>query len=161
MTTDLFTLSSWKYTPLWRAIGLWGTMVAAAVTIRTLLDTFIPPDTYQLRSGITTGVAVMTYLLAGFQTAYKTRHIRAGMLVALLSHVLGHLISIILTGALFFGVIKNDPQMLALFDETGGWGEVLSLWIMLLPFVMLLGGLGAVIGKWVRSYSPGSVGVHS
>lgn len=51
------------------------------------------------------------------------------------------------TAAIFVGVIRNDPAMLSLFRQTGGWGEQWLLPLMLLPFVIVLGSFGGVCGR--------------
>ena len=52
-----------------------------------------------------------------------------------------------ITAAIFVGVIRNQPVMLRVFHETGGWGEQWFLPLMLLPFVLVLGSAGGAFGK--------------
>ena len=52
-----------------------------------------------------------------------------------------------LTAAIYVGVIRDQPAMLRLFRETGGWGEEWFLPLMLLPFVLVLGSAGGAVGK--------------
>lgn len=49
--------------------------------------------------------------------------------------------------AIFVGVIRNQPGMLNLFHETGGWGEQRFLPLLILPIVLTLGWLGGVCGR--------------
>jgi hypothetical protein len=51
------------------------------------------------------------------------------------------------TAVLFVGVIRSEPAMLTLFKQTGDWGEVWFLPLMLLPFVLVLGSIGGLCGR--------------
>ena len=131
----------------WRTQVVWGLLVAIFIAGRFVLDTFAPPASYAQRSFFTTWSSILLYLLAGAWGAWRTGRARAGILVAVCAHAIGWTVSIAITGAIFVGVIRNDPKMLNLFQETGGWGEQWFLPLMLLPFVLVLGSLGGVCGR--------------
>jgi hypothetical protein len=139
---------------VWRAIWMFTFLTAAAVVLRSIVDTFVPvvpgPHAYQLRSSLTTWSAVAIYLSSGFFTAVKTGKISAGVLVALASHVAGFLIAIVAAAGLFFAVTVRDPAALQEFQMTGGWGEAWSVPLMLVPIVLVLGLIGGYCGRLVR-----------
>ena len=125
----------------------WSLLVAAFIAGRFALDTFVPPASYFQRSFFTTWSSIALYLLAGGWAARRTGLARAGVLAAVTAHALGWTISGLMTIALFVGVIRNDPAMLTLFHQTGGWGEQWFLPLMLTPVVVALGALGGACGR--------------
>jgi len=131
----------------WRTAAGWGLLLAAFISGRFLLDTFAPPASYFARSFFTTWSSVLLYLLAGAWAARKTGHARTGILAAVASHAIGWIVNAAITAAVFVGVIRQEPAMLTLFRETGGWGEQWFLPLMLLPFVLVLGSIGGVVGR--------------
>jgi hypothetical protein len=132
---------------IWRAPAVWALLVAACMAGRFAWDTFAPPDDYGARSFFTTWSAILIYLAAGAWAARRTGRARSGPVVAIASHLAGHFISVAVTGLLFVGVIRNEPARRLLFDQTGGWGEVWFLPLMLLPIVAFLGWLGGTFGR--------------
>ena len=138
---------------VWRAPVVWGLLVAVFISGRFLLDTFAPPVSYAQRSFITTWTSVLLYLLAGAWGARRTGRARTGMLVAVSAHAIGWSMNAAVTAAIFVGVIRNDPAMLSLFRQTGGWGEQWLLPLMLLPFVIVLGSFGGVCGRLLAKRS--------
>jgi len=132
---------------IWRAPVGWGLVIAAFIAGRFVLDTLAPPASYSQRSFFTTWSSILLYLLAGAWAARRTGRALTGTLVAVCAHVVGWSLSVVVTGAIFVGVIRNDPAMLNLFRETGGWGEQWLLPLMLLPVVLVLGSLGGVAGR--------------
>jgi hypothetical protein len=132
---------------VWRAPIVWGFVIAMFISGRFLLDTFAPPASYFQRSFFTTWSSILIYLLAGAWAARRTGRALTGTLLALTAHAIGWSLSVAITAVLFVGVIRNDPRMLSLFHETGGWGEQWLLSLMLLPFVLVLGSLGGLCGR--------------
>jgi len=131
----------------WRAAAPWGLALAAAISVRFAFDTFAPPASYAARSFVTTWSAILLYLLAAARASRRTGRAATGTLVALGAHAIGWTVNAAVTAAIFFGVIRNEPAMRSLFQQTGGWGEQWFLPLMLLPFVLVLGSIGGVVGR--------------
>jgi hypothetical protein len=131
----------------WRAAWVWGLLVAAFISGRFMLDTFAPPASYYARSFFTTWSSVLLYLLTAFWAARRTGRVRTGILIAVAAHAIGWSVNAALTAAIYVGVIRDQPAMLRLFRETGGWGEEWFLPLMLLPFVLVLGSAGGAVGN--------------
>ena len=88
-------------------------------------------------------------IVIGFWAARRTRHVRTGTLIAVSTHLMAHALSIVVTVVLFFAVIRHDSAMLTLFYQTGGWDEVWTLPLMVLPVVFALGSIGGFLGRYV------------
>ena len=71
---------------LCRVAWMFAIFNAAAVILRTILDTFAPPGSgphaYQMRSSASTYSAVGIFLLAGIYAGYRTGRARGGVLAA-------------------------------------------------------------------------------
>jgi hypothetical protein len=133
----------------WRAAWVWGLLVAAFISGRFILDTFAPPASYYARSFFTTWSSILLYLLTGFWAARRTGRLRTGILIAVAAHAIGWSVNAAMTAAIYVGVIRDQPAMLSLFRETGGWGEQWFLPLMLLPFVLVLGSAGGAFGRFL------------
>lgn len=131
----------------WRAAAPWGLLLALFMSGRFALDTFAPPASYSARSFFTTWSAILVYLLAASRAGWRTGRAGSGMLVALGAHAIGWTVNAAITAAIFIGVIRNQPAMLSLFQQTGGWGEQWFLPLMLLPIVVALGSVGGAVGR--------------
>jgi hypothetical protein len=127
-------------------------VVFAAAFLRILFDNFVPPVTHGARSALTTYAAIATYAVAGCYGGFRTGRMVSGVGLAVLSHLVGHALTITLTLALFFSVIADDARKLQEFQATGGFGEVLFLPVMVLPLVALLGAAGGAIGGIARRH---------
>ena len=140
----------------WRAAAPWGLLLAAFMSGRFLLDTFAPPASYAARSFFTTWSAILLYLLAATWASRRTGRARTGTLVALGVHAIGWSLNVAITAAVFVGLIRNEPAMQSLFQQTGGWGEQWLLPLMLLPIVTVLGSVGGVFGRSIctKSHAP-------
>jgi len=99
---------------------------AAALILRTILDTFVPPGfaphSYQLRSSASTYSAVGTFLLAGIYGGFQMGRANTGTLVAVTASAVGHALALGFGVVLFYFVIRHDPAKLNIFYVTGGWG---------------------------------------
>jgi hypothetical protein len=126
---------------------------AAAVILRTILDTFAPPGfaphSYQLRSSASTYSAVGTFLLAGGYAGYRMGRARAGVLAAVTASAVGFALALSFEVVLFYTVIRDDPARLNLFYVTGGWSEAIGLPLIITFVAALLGLLGGLCGKYV------------
>ena len=142
---------------LWRMAWIFVVLTAGAVILRTLFDAFDPPSpgpgAYQFRSSLTTYAAIATYVTAGLYGALRTGKISVGLLVALTSHGVGHLISIAFAAGLYFFVLTRDVRALTEFEMSGGWGEAWGIPLMLLPIVGVLALAGGTLGKYMRGFS--------
>jgi hypothetical protein len=135
----------------WRATFLTGLLLWAFTTGRFLLDTFSPPTDWGPRSAVTTWLAVGLFVLAGFWSAWRTGHTRSAVVVTVGTHLIGWGLNIAVTAAVFLSVLRSQPELLAHFEQSGGWGETIGLPVMLLPLVILLGLIGGLLGKALRS----------
>ena len=126
------------------------TAVFLATSTRELFDTFAPPANYGFRSAVTTYTAIATYLAAGCYAAFRNGRLQSGVWLAAVSHVVGHLLTIGFSLALYAGLIANDLAKRMEFDKTGGFGELFFLPVMLLPVVAMLGVIGATVGSIFR-----------
>ncbi len=131
----------------WRSAFLSSLVVAALVSGRFVLDTFAPPTNWGPRSAFTTWSSILLYLIVGFWAARRTGLVRTGILIAVSTHLIAHALSIVMTAALFFTVIRHNSAMLASFYQTGGWGEQWALPLMVLPIVFGLGCIGGFLQK--------------
>jgi len=138
---------------LWRLAGVFALAECLAMLVRTLADTYSPPTgdhPYQLRSAITTWTAVSIHASAGFYGAFRTARIRTGVIAALAAHAAASAATAVFDVLFFFIAVQADPSRLRLFEITGGWGEELTLPLMLVPVVAVLAFAGASCGALIR-----------
>lgn len=132
----------------WRSTIPGSLILAVLVAGRFALDTFAPPPDFGLRSAVSTWSAVAMYVIVAFLAARRTHHVRTGMFAAVSTHVIAHTMSIVVTIFLFFSVISRDPAMLRSFYQTGGWEEVWTLPLIIVPIVVALGSIGGAAGRF-------------
>ena len=60
---------------LLRASWAWGAIIGAALVVRYLFDTLVPPTDYKMRASVLTYTIMAACLLAGFSAAWRTRSI--------------------------------------------------------------------------------------
>lgn len=131
---------------LLRASWVWGAILGAALVIRYLFDTLVPPTDYFLRATILTYTIMAAFLLTGFSTAWRGRSLRAGILISLSAATIGALISIVGTGVML--TIWHDPATLDAWRRSGGLDEALiDVPLKLVAIGATLGFGGAVFGK--------------
>lgn len=141
---------------LWRASWMWGVIVGATVVIRYLSDTLAPvtytPGVIHVRSQLMSNALMAIFALAALHAVWRTRHVRAGLLVAVASSVIGGVISIAGTGLML--AVWHDPATLRAWQTSGGLGEALyGVPLLLLPIGAITGTAGAIVGKglaWSR-----------
>lgn len=132
---------------LLRASWGWGAFVGAALIIRYLLDTLVPPGDYQLRAAILSYTIIGASLLAGCGAAWRTRSIRAGALIAISAGTIGALFSIVGSGAML--AIWHDPATLDAWRNSGGLGEAfVDVPLKLVAISAVMGFAGALLGKF-------------
>jgi hypothetical protein len=130
---------------LLRASWLWGAVLGAALVIRYLLDTSIPPTNYWLRATVLTYTIMAACLLAGFTAAWRTRSTRAGVLTSLTAATMGALLSIV--GADLMLAVWHDPATLEAWRRSGGLDEAfIDVPLKLIALGVTIGALGAVLG---------------
>jgi len=134
---------------LFRLAWVFVVLNAAAVILRTILDTFLPPHSYQLRSAWSGNAAIATFLLAGIYGGYRVGRVRAGMLAAVTASAVGHTLALIVGVVLFHTVIRNDPAKLTLFYVTGGWDEAIGMPVIITFIAAVLGSCGGLCGKYL------------
>ena len=58
---------------VWRGTGLWAILFGTAFVARTALDWLAPPETFELRSTVSTALGVAILLVAGARAAWRSR----------------------------------------------------------------------------------------
>lgn len=134
---------------VWRATWWWGALLASTVIVRTALDWFVPPATFETRSAITTLTAVGLFSAAGFWTAWRTRSLGAGLLAGIAMSVISAALD--LTASLVMLGIWHDPATLQAIERSGGLGEVFGLPILVLVPGSCLAALGGAAGMAAAS----------
>ena len=135
---------------VWRAPLAWGLIVAACMSGRFAIDTFAPPADYGPRSFVTTWAAILIYLSAAAWSSHRTGRISSGLLVAAAAHGIGWSLNGVVTIAIFVAAIRSQPEMVRVFEATGGWDEIWFLPVMMLPVVLALGSVGGAFGRLAR-----------
>jgi hypothetical protein len=132
---------------LWRASWTWGALLGAALVIRYLLDTLLPPRDYLMRATILSYTIIGVCLLAGFGAAWRTRSIRAGVLISISAATVGALFSIVGTAVML--VIWHDPATLDAWRYSGGLDEAfIDVPLKLVGIGSAMGFAGALPGKF-------------
>jgi hypothetical protein len=83
---------------LFRASCTWGAILGAALVIRYLFDTLVPPADYLIRAQILTYTVMAACALPGFYAAWRARSMPAGILISVCAATIGALLSILGTG---------------------------------------------------------------
>lgn len=128
---------------VWRKAGIFAGMFALAFIARTALDWRAPIADFHARSAISTGVACVILLVAGYCAGSRSRSFASGSLIGTAIVVLA--IPMQLAGAVSLFAAWHDPATIRAIDGSGGFGEVLSFpFITLIPAVAL-----ATMGGWL------------
>jgi hypothetical protein len=131
---------------LFRASWAWGALLGAALVIRYLFDTFVPPTDYQMRATILTYAVFAACLLTGGSAAWRARSMRAGILISISAATIGALISIVGSGAML--AIWHDPTTLDAWRRSGGLEEAfIDVPLKIVAIGAILGSGGALFGK--------------
>lgn len=130
---------------LWRATWLWAVMFATAALLRDALDRFDPPQSYYLRSLVTTYTAVALFASVGFFGARRTRSFVGGALAGFAVGLIAAVITV--TASAVMLALAHDPRTMAAISRGGGLDEE-----FVLPFVIVVPGtvlatIAAVVGK--------------
>jgi hypothetical protein len=133
-----------------RRTWAWGALVAAICVWRYLLDTLAPihytPGVIALRSAVMSWALIATFSSCGAWHAWRTRHLRAGVLLALIAATIGGYLAMAVN--LIFLAISHGPETLAAIEGSGGLFEGFPGAPVLLGIVALITSVpGAVIGR--------------
>ena len=135
---------------LLRVSWVWGALLGAALVIRYLLDTLVPPRDYWMRATVLTYTVMAVCLLAGLTAAGRTRSIRAGVLTSLTAATLGGIFSIVGAGLML--VVWHDPATLEAWQRSGGLDEAfIDVPLKLIALGVTIGAVGAVVGNALAS----------
>jgi hypothetical protein len=133
---------------LLRTSWAWGAILGAALVIRYVLDTLVPPTNYTMRATVLTYTIMAICLLTGFSATWRTRSIRAGVLTSFSAATMGALFSIVGTGLML--AVWHDPATLDAWRRSGGLDEAfIDVPLKLIALGVVIGALGAVLGKGV------------
>jgi len=108
-----------------RATWAWGVLVAAICVWRYLLDTLAPihytPGVIAFRSAVMSWALMATFSGCGAWHAWRTGHLRAGVLLALIAATLGGYLG--MAGTLISLAISHGPETWAAIEGSGGLFE--------------------------------------
>jgi hypothetical protein len=140
-------VASFLFRPSWP----WGAILGAALVIRYLFDTLVPPADYLPRSQVSTYTLIAACAISSCYNAYRTQSIFGGILVAITAAVMGGLLSILGTAAML--TIWHDPATLDAWKRSGGLDEAL----VVVPLIMVavsatIGFVGAVCGRSLAAF---------
>jgi hypothetical protein len=131
---------------LFRASWTWGAILGAALVIRYLFDTLVPPADYLIRAQILTYTVLVACALPGFYTAWRARSMAAGIIISVSAAGIGALVSIVGTAVML--TIWHDPTSLEAWRASGGLDEALiDVPLKLVAIGATLGFAGALCGR--------------
>jgi hypothetical protein len=133
-----------------RKAWMWGALVGAILITRYLLDTLAPvrytAGVVHPRSAIMSYSLMATFALCAGWQAWRSGHLRSGVLVALATAVFGGALSA--AGTVACLAIWHDPETLQAVQGSGGLAE--ALWgvpLLLVPIGIITGATGALAGR--------------
>jgi hypothetical protein len=133
-----------------RKVWIGGALVGAILVTRYLFDSLSPVHytrgVIHLRSAIMSDALMATFAFGSFWRAWRSGHIRSGVLVALAAAVLGGVLSS--AGNLVCLAIWHDPVTMWAIQNSGGLDE--ALWfvpLLLIPIGLITGTGGAIAGR--------------
>ena len=130
---------------LWRATWVWAVVMAAAAVLRDVFDQFDPPQSYHLRSMVTTYTAIALFASAGFFGARRTRSFVGGAVAGFAIGVIAAVITVIASALML--AVAHDPRTMHAIARSGGLDEQ-----FILPFVIVVPGtmfatIAAAVGR--------------
>jgi hypothetical protein len=133
-----------------RATWAWGVIVAAICVWRYLLDTLAPihytAGVIAPRSAVMSWLLMATFSGCGAWHAWRTGHLRAGVLLTLIAATIGGYLA--MAGTLVCLAISHGPETMAAIEGSGGLFEGFPGVPLLLMIVALVTGTpGALAGK--------------
>jgi hypothetical protein len=134
---------------VWRTTWIWAVLFAALVVGREVLDWFVPPSDFLLRSQITGYAAISLFIALGCQRAWRTRSIGSSALAALIAAAIAAMLTVVATLILF--AIWHDPETTRNIVQSGGLDEALTLpWMIIVP-ATIVAIAGSLIGKFIAA----------
>jgi hypothetical protein len=132
------------------ATWAWAVVVGAICLWRYLLDTLVPihytPGVIALRSVVMSWALIATFSACGAWHAWRTRHLRAGVLLTLIAATIGGYLG--MAGTLVCLAISHGPETMAAIEGSGGLFEGfpgVPLLLMIIAFIT--GTAGALAGR--------------
>src|SRR5204862_5406808 len=116
---------------LWRATWRWAMVFAAAALLRDALDHFDPPQSYYVRSLVTTYIAIALFAGAGFFGARRTRSFVGGALAGFAVGLIAAVITVTASAGML--AIAHDPRTMDAIARSGGLDET-----FILPFMIVV-----------------------
>jgi hypothetical protein len=133
-----------------RKAWTWGALVGAILVTRGLFDMFAPvrytPGVVHPRSAIMSWALIGTFAFASGWQAWRSGHLRSGVLVAFATAAFGGALGA--AGTLACLAIWHDPETLEAVQSSGGLAE--ALWgvpLLLVPIGLITGIAGAMAGR--------------
>ena len=131
---------------VWRLAAMFCLFTFAIHAWREAIDELVYTDSYFLRSYILSYSMIGAYFAAGAWVGWRIRRIRAGILSAGCTCLIGW--SGALATAALLGVLQQAKY------HPGGVDELYILPFLTLPPALTLGALGAVVGRLMRRAAP-------
>jgi hypothetical protein len=136
------------------ATWAWAVLVAAINLWRYLLDTLAPihytPGVIAFRSAVMSWALIATFSGCGAWHAWRTGHLRAGVLLTLIVATIGGYLGMAAT--LFCLAISHGPETMAAIDGSGGLFEGFpGVPLLLLIAASITGTAGAIAGRAAAS----------
>jgi hypothetical protein len=133
-----------------RATWTWGVLVAAICIWRYLLDTLAPihytRGVIALRSAVMSWALMAVFSGCGAWHAWRTRHLRAGMLLTLIAATIGGYLG--MAGTLVCLAVSHGPETLAAIEGSGGLFEGFpGAPVLLLIVAFVASTPGAIAGR--------------
>ena len=136
-----------------RATCVWGVVLGAALVIRYLFDTLMPPADYTMRAATLSYIIIGACTTSGFSTAWRTHSIVGGVVTSLGAAAVGSFISIV--GSAVMLAIWHDLTTLDAWRSSGGLQEAfVDVPLKVMAIGAVLGLAGAVIGKGISTGLP-------
>ena len=126
----------------------WAAVFAFAFVARSAFDWFVPPADFQLRSQVSTAVAVAVLLTAGFWIASRSGSFVAGVATGFAVAAVAAVLSLVGETAIL--ALWHDPATMKAVQDSGGLDEAVMFPIVLMLPGAILGGLGGVLGAGVK-----------
>ena len=135
-----------------RAIAPWSALIAATCVTRYLFDTLAPVqytrDIVHPRSALMSQTLIATFASAGAWQAWRSGHVRAGVVVAVLSALIGGWLAQI--GTLACLAVWHDAAIMRAIEGSGGTGELWGVPLLLILIGLVTGTAGAIAGGALR-----------
>jgi hypothetical protein len=135
---------------LLRASAPWGILAGIALIVRNLFDIYSPVlyrEEFVPRSIVLTWTLVAIYLMASSLQACRTRHVRAGVFIAIIASLIAGVVSIAGAGVML--ALWHDENTLSLWRHSGGLDEIYAVPVLLVGVATVLGVLGSAFGRLV------------